>query len=716
MIVTTILADNVHCDTCAAHVNAILSSFSDIISVEVSVSEGKIVVNHANPSSVPEILSALKRAEFKILDSISFVVDATENNQTEDCRSSLPTDIINEKFSSSSSPSPILSLQPGDIQHVSYCAVCQAELNEKSSWSKSSPVLQPSGQGVIQQDVAAAVSSYELDIEAQRHTANKAQPTEQDEGGEDDEFKAEISIGGMTCSSCANSAAAAIKELDFVKSATVTLLTNSCTVIFSGPRSNVDKIVEAIEDSGFDADLHSTTLLRPEVEKSSDGATKPVDRTLSIKIEGMYCPECPNAVLDALSSIPSERLSVVASPSLKNPILTVRYTPIVPDLTVRSLIALITSRRGGFKASVYHPPTIEDRSRAVQQRERRRLATRLLFSIAVSIPVFIIMVVFGTLVPSSNHIRHYFMTPMWNGNATREEWALFITTTPIMFYGADIFHRSAIKEITHLWRPGSPVPIWRRFYRFGSMNLLVSAGTAVAYFASLAMMIVHAKQRPDTRETHHAESYFDTVAFLTMFILCGRSLEAYSKAKTGDAVAKLGKLRPSEALLAITDSDSGETTVESIPTDHLEIGDIVCVPSGGSPPADGLLQSSESSSAYLFDESSLTGESRPARKLGGDKIFSGSVNVDRRTARVIVTDVGGTSLLDQIVNVVREGQMKRAPVERIADVITAFFVPVVTLLAILVFLIWLSLGVSGTLPIDYIGYDSREGGWEFWAL
>merc|ERR1712137_105164 len=238
------------------------------------------------------------------------------------------------------------------------------------------------------------------------------------------------------------------------------------------------------------------------------------------------------------------------------------------------------------------------------------------------------------------------------------------------------------------------------------MNLLISVGTSVAYVSSLAVLAMNAarKSREDG-SMRMSSSYFDVVTFLTFFILIGRFLEAYSKAKTGDTVARLAKLRPNEALLVEEDQ-----SITKIPVDQLELGDVVQVPRGHSPPADGLVKQEGS---FSFDESSLTGESKPVRKAKGDVVFTGTVNV-ADPVEIVVTGLGGTSMLDQIIEAVRRGQAKRAPIERIADVLTGYFVPVVTLLAIVTWVTWLGLGVSGRLPDAWL--DVPEGGWPFWSL
>lgn len=257
------------------------------------------------------------------------------------------------------------------------------------------------------------------------------------------------------------------------------------------------------------------------------------------------------------------------------------------------------------------------------------------------------------------------------------------------------------------------------------MNLLVSAGTSIAYFASVAVLGINATTR--SKSSGSSSTYFDSVVFLTFFILIGRYLEAFSKAKTGNAVGLLGNLRPREAVLVTSlhvslpdeaaSGDSNEkqrervsgTNTELIDANLLEVGDVVMVPHGSSPPADGTILNGSTS----FNESSLTGESRAVARCKGDSVFAGAINIGEAIT-VRITNVGGSSMLDQIVAVVREGQTKRAPVERVVDLVTGYFVPAITALAITTFVIWFSLGESGALSYSYLGH--QQGGWAFWSL
>ena len=426
----------------------------------------------------------------------------------------------------------------------------------------------------------------------------------------------------------------------------------------------------------------------------------------------MYCNHCPPRILSALQQC-DDSLVVLKPLTLQDPILRIRYSPRVPVFTVRDILAKVLSADETFKPALFHPPSLEERSRKLHAREQRRLLIRVLLTIAIAIPTFIVGIVFMSLVPSSDAIRRFFMHPLHAG-VSRSQWSLFILATPVYFLCADVFHRRALKELQSLWRRGSTTPVLQRFYRFGSMNMLMSLGTTLAYFSSVAQLInagIHPSATPED-----SSFYFDSVVFLTLFLLIGHLIESYSKSKTGDAVAMLGKLRPSEALLL--DNSHASTSIGAstdfeplchVNVDLLELGDIVKVLNGGSPPCDGRIVKGEA----LFDESSLTGESRPVKKVVNDQVYAGTVN-QGAPINVSITGVGGSSMLDQIVKAVREGQTRRAPVERIADTLTAYFVPFVTLIAVLTWIVWLSLGYSGALPQDYLGSDT--GSWASWSI
>lgn len=204
-----------------------------------------------------------------------------------------------------------------------------------------------------------------------------------------------------------------------------------------------------------------------------------------------------------------------------DPILTISYKPDPLSFTIRHIIQAIHSQNPEFDATVYHPPTVEDRSRLIRQREQRNFLHRLLFTVLMAIPTFIIGIVYMSLVPDDDPTKGFFLEPIWAGNVSRVQWALFFLATPVMFYSAGIFHRRSIIEIHALWKRGSTVPILKRFTRFGSMNLLVSSGVSVAYFSSIALLALAAVQPKSPDGQGDQSTYFDSVVLLSMFLLIG---------------------------------------------------------------------------------------------------------------------------------------------------------------------------------------------------
>ncbi|KAG1872585.1 heavy metal translocatin [Suillus tomentosus] len=545
-----------------------------------------------------------------------------------------------------------------------------------------------------------------------------------------------LSVGGMTCSSCSGTVTEIVSQLPGISEVVVSLLSNSATVIVAR-KDLVASVTKAIDDCGFEVDVIKIEPLIPLT--STNNSTKTGPRILSLRIDGMYCQHCPIKIMTALKKLQPDITIIKPLANHLDSVIEVSYMPSPPDFTIRSIISTIVSvEPTSYSVSIHRAPTLEECTHRMQRREQRVLLQRLFFTFIITIPTFIIGVVYMSLLPADNPTKLYLMQPMWNGNASATEWALFFLATPVYFYGAGTFHHRSIKEIKALWRKGSATPIIKRFTRFGSMNLLVSTGVTVAYLSSIVVLGLAATQPPSGDGTRQETTYFDSVVFLTMFLLAGRYLEAYSKARTADAITALGSFRPAGALILSPCSASASTAPTVVPpndpekcdvahdngslvaspgfkfekvlVDLLEVGDVVRVQNGATPPSDGTIVSGPETS---FDESFLTGEAQLIKKNIGDKVLLGTINKSR-AVDVRVDAVDGVTLLDQIVQIVREGQTHRAPIECITDYITGVFVPIITLLAIVTWLIWLTLGVSGAIPRSYL--DTSQGGWIIWSL
>lgn len=160
----------------------------------------------------------------------------------------------------------------------------------------------------------------------------------------------------------------------------------------------------------------------------------------------------------------------------------VTYTPSLPSLTIRTIISTIKLTDEALEVSLAQDVTIEDRAEALSRREQKALLKRLLVAFIFSIPTFIIGIVFMSLLPSDSAVRQYFERSLWLINVPRSTWILFFFATIVWLFAADIFHKKALTELISLWRPGSRSPIWQRFIKFGSMNLLVSLCFLVCHF------------------------------------------------------------------------------------------------------------------------------------------------------------------------------------------------------------------------------------------
>lgn len=534
-------------------------------------------------------------------------------------------------------------------------------------------------------------------------------------------------IGGITCAACVNSVTSAVKDLPFVLECGVNAVTRSGQFVLeeqsSDEKSNIDKLKATIEDCGFDFEFVS-------LEQINYSSSKRAPRTINIEVDGMFCTNCPDALMEYLGEFGSAL--VVEDPiTLDHPFIKFTYIAnLEKGLTVRRILKdinhlKVTGKRGksfiidydtegNFKCKIVEKVSIEDHIRSITRQESLAIIKRLVMTITIAIPTFVFGIVGMSLIKSTNGFRKWLEEPIWAGNTARVTWILFFLSTPIYFFAADVFHVKAIKEIRSLWFHKNS---WKkRFFKFGSMSLLMSLGTTVAYFASIVLLILASREKRMPQMGLNT-SYFDSVVFLTLFLLIGRYLESLSKAKTADALSDLSSFKTTSATIVdcISNDMNGETRIsyvndEVIGVELLDSGDCIKVSSGESPPVDcvivqGLAQ---------FDESALTGEAEPISHLVGQQIFAGTVNVGPEAVIARVLDIQGTSLIDRILSTVRDGQMRKAPIQRLADVLTGYFVPIIVMLAILTWVIWLSLAYSGRLPSSYLDID--VGGWAIWSL
>lgn len=443
-------------------------------------------------------------------------------------------------------------------------------------------------------------------------------------------------IGGMTCASCAQTVRQAALDAG-ASNITVDPISGKGEFLFSG---KVSDLAAAIEDTGYTFELVSDTADSLETKS----------RTITLQIRGIHCNRCPQRVMEALSSY-GDAIEIEDAVSLDSPSVKITYVPSPPQFTIRAILAHLNEQAPELDFVISKRKSLEEIAAENLETEKHEILGRLILTIFLAIPSTIFM---------------FWMPPTW---------VMLAIATPAYFFADDIFHVRAFKELRAL-RGAS----WnRKLLHFGSMNLLMSLGTSISYWASVVMLI-----------SGSDVSYFDSVIFLTFFLLVGRALDVFSKSKTASTISSVASLRPSVVDLVA----NGRTLKE--PVEAIEIGDTIAVNVGSSCAADGYVLNGEAE----VNESMLTGEAQPVAKGPGDEVYAGTQNLGNERLLVKVKAAGEGTLLDGIVQAVRQGQTHSAPIERTAEKITGVFVPVVVYIAISVWFIWTFL-----VPLSNFGQD-----------
>ncbi|QIW61666.1 heavy metal translocating P-type ATPase (plasmid) [Lactococcus raffinolactis] len=450
-----------------------------------------------------------------------------------------------------------------------------------------------------------------------------------------------FAIEGMTCASCAQTVEKAAKKVRGVTQASVNLATEKLSIEYNEPTFSVENLQKAVDNSGYE-------LIAQE------------GKTQTFAIEGMTCASCAQTIEKAVG-----KLSGVdkASVNLATEKMQVSYNP--SAISVSDVTGAVSN--SGY-AAVLETTDTQDNSRAEKREKKekrmKQLSDRFGISIIFTIPVLIISM--GPMVgmPLPNIVD-----PMIN--AFNFSLLQLILTLPIMVVSWEYFQ----KGFKTLFK-GHP-----------NMDSLIALGTASAFVYSLAATI---RTGLDYGNFSDLLYYEVTGVILTLHTL-GLFLEERSKGQMSSAIEKLVNLAPKTARV-IRNGVEQEITV-----DEVALGDVIRVRPGESMPVDGVVVEGRTS----VDESMLTGESIPVEKESGDEVIGASINkngsIDYRATRV-----GSDTTLSQIIKLVEDAQGSKAPIARMADIITGYFVPIVIALAVLAGIAWLIAGQSGIFVLSVI--------------
>jgi len=375
--------------------------------------------------------------------------------------------------------------------------------------------------------------------------------------------------------------------------------------------------------------------LRKAVEDAGYGV---IINELSLSISGMSCATCANTIEEAVGELDGV---LQASINLVTEKLTVRYDP----QKVRVAQIKKAVRDSGYE--VLEAETL-DVEKEMREKETRRQRALLLLSVTLAIPTMTIM-----MIMDFTDLGHEFLME-W-GNLT-----MFALATPVQFIAGYQFYVGAYKALRN---------------RSANMDTLIAVGTSAAYFYSVTVIFF-----PGTVVLEHV--YFDSSAMIIALILFGKYLEAKAKGSTSEAIKRLIGLQPKTARI-LRDGEEVE-----ISTDDLDVGDLMLIRPGEKVPTDAVVMEGRSS----VDESIITGESLPVSKSEGSALIGATINKNG-LLKARATKVGKDTALAQIVKLVEDAQVSKAPVQRLADRVSAVFVPTVILIALVSFVLWYFVGV-----------------------
>ncbi len=354
-----------------------------------------------------------------------------------------------------------------------------------------------------------------------------------------------------------------------------------------------------------------------------------VAKEVEIALSGLHCPSCLLAIEKTWRRTPGI-IDVSANFDTQRAIVTYDPTTASSEVIIRQVEKL------GYRASLAEGAE-ESVAGADGETEVADARRRLVVAAVLTLPVFVLAMVVDAMPPN----------PL--------VWVEFALTAVVMFWAGSRIFKSAWGAVAN---------------RASDMDVLIAVGTLTAFIYSTVAAVLGM-----------SHVYFETAAVIVTLILLGRFLEARARSHTSDAIRKLLDLQPRMARV-IRDGDEID-----LPVEEVRVGDLIRVRPGEKVPVDGVVREG----ASAVDESMITGESVPAEKSPGSEVIGATIN---RTGGFVfeATRVGKDTALAQIVQMVRQAQATKAPLQRLADVVASYFVPIVVCIAVATFAIWFIFG------------------------
>ncbi len=458
-------------------------------------------------------------------------------------------------------------------------------------------------------------------------------------------------VTGMTCASCVRRIEKALSKVEGVQEANVNLATEKARVVFDPTKAGREQLQKAVEKAGYGV----REMPRPQATQAAPSRVElPSSGDMTLPVEGMTCASCVRRIEKALSKVEgvqeatvnlaTEKARVVFDPSKAG----LDQFRAAVEKAGYKLGAMAVAPVAGIGAEAIEAPSLyaeEDAHDRERQRELDELGRKWRVSLVLGVVMMGLM-----YVPLGIDLQ--LLAP-----------ALLVAATIVQFWAGRVFYDAA-------WAAG----------RHGTtnMNTLVAMGTSVAYGYSAFVTLWPTLAEAWGFQYH---LYFEVSVIIVALILLGRWMEARAKKQTSAAIRALMGLQAKTARV-IRDG-----TERDVPIEQVRVGDLVRVRPGEKVPVDGVITEGRSA----LDESMLTGESLPVDKTVGDQVIGATLNSSGSFV-FKATKVGRDTTLAQIVRLVEEAQGSKAPMQRLADTISSYFVPAVLGVAALTFVGWMLLG------------------------
>lgn len=444
-------------------------------------------------------------------------------------------------------------------------------------------------------------------------------------------------ITGMTCAACAKAVERVTKKMDGVYDQSVNIATEKLKIEYDNSKVSFDDIKQVVEKAGYG-------IIKEESNKKID-----------MKIDGMTCAACAKAVERVVKKLDGvESISVNIATDKAN----IDYNP--SKVKLSQIKAAI--EKAGYKPIEEVKDKVDvDEDKLRKEKEMKSLFVKFIVAIVFAVPLFYIAMGPMIIKPIGPWPLPEIINPMMN--TLNYALVQLILVIPVMIAGYK-FYINGFKALFSL----SP-----------NMDSLVAIGTLAAFLYSLYTTIQIANGQ--IQGMHHHQLYYESAGIIIALILLGKYLESKSKGKTSEAIKKLMGLQPKTAIVLV-DGKEVETPIEEV-----KIGDIILVKPGTKIPVDGVVIEGYTS----VDESMLTGESIPVEKNVGSRVTGASINKNG-VIRFKAEKIGGDTALAQIIKLVEDAQGTKAPIAKLADTVSGYFVPIVIAIAVVASLLWFLIG------------------------